>query len=99
MNAEITEYIASVKYAASAQPMQPKETLMSHEPTGRPSDRPWEKAAVDIYMLLMEKDYLITVEYITNFWESDRFRDTNASTCVRKLKSHFARKGILEVLI
>ena len=67
MNAEIKEYIVSVKYAASAQPVQPKETLMSHEPTGRPSDRPWEKAAVDIYIPLMEKDYLITVEYISNF--------------------------------
>ena len=58
MSAKIKEYIAIVKYAGSAQPMQPKETLMSHEPTHRPSDRPWEQAAVDIYISLMEKTIL-----------------------------------------
>lgn len=67
---------------------------MSHDPT----DRPWEKVAVDIYTI-DGKDYLITVDYFSNFWEVDRLRDTKASTCVRKLKSHFARNGIPHVVI
>ena len=50
---------------------------MSHEPT----DRPWEKVAVDICNL-DNKDYLITVDYFSNFWKTDRVRDTKASTCV-----------------
>ena len=50
---------------------------MSHEPT----DRPWEKVAVDICNL-DNKDCLITVDYLSNFWEIDRLRDTKASTCV-----------------
>ena len=67
---------------------------MSHEPT----DRPWEKVAVDICNL-DNKDCLITVDYLSNFWEIDRLRDTKASTCVWKLKSHFARNGIPDVVV
>ena len=67
---------------------------MSHEPT----DRQREKVPVDIYNL-DNKDYLITVDYFSNFLEIDRLRDTKASTCVRKLKSHFARNGIPDVVI
>ena len=67
---------------------------MSHEPT----DRPREKVPVDICNL-DNKDYLITVDYFSNFLEIDSLRDTKASTCVRKLKSHFARNGIPDVVI
>ena len=42
---------------------------------------------------------LITVDYLSNLWEIDRLRDTKASTCVWKLKSHFARNGIPDVVI
>ena len=40
-----------------------------------------EKVAVDICNL-DDKDYLITVDYFSNFWEIDRLRDSEASTCV-----------------
>ena len=66
---------------------------MGHEPT----DRPWEKVAVDICNL-DNKDYLISVNYFSNLWEIDRIRDTKASTCVQKLKSHFARNSIPDVI-
>ena len=65
---------------------QPKETLMCHEAP----DRPWEMTAIDT-CYIDGKQYLITVECFSNFWETDRLRDTKASTCVRKLKSHFVR--------
>lgn len=94
MSAEIKEYIAQCEICSQCSAKQPRETLMSHEPT----DRPWEKVAVDIYTT-DGKDYLITVDYFSNFWEVDRLRDTKASTCVRKLKSHFARNGIPDVVI
>ena len=41
---------------------------------------------------------LITVDCFSSFWEIDRLRDTKASTCVRKLKSHFARNGIPDIV-
>ena len=67
---------------------------MSHEAT----DRRWEKIAADIYNIDC-KDYPITVDYFSNFWEIDSLRDTKASTSVQKLKSHFARNGIPDVAI
>ena len=45
-------------------------TLMSHEPT----DRPWEKIGADIYTIF-GKDYLIIVDYFSNFWEIDCLPD------------------------
>ena len=72
----------------------PKETLMSHE---IPS-RPWEKIVIDIFTL-DGKDYLVTIDYYSNFWEVDRLPNTKASTTILKLKSHFARYGILDQVI
>lgn len=94
MSAEIKEYIAQCQICSQHSARQPKETLMSHEAT----DRPWEKVGADIYTIY-GKDYLISVDYFSNFWEIDRLRDTKASTCVRKLKSHFARNGIPDVVV
>ena len=62
-----------------------KEILMSHE---LPS-RPWEEIATDI-CTLDGKDYLITIDYYSNFWEVDRLSSTKPSTTILKLKSHFA---------
>ena len=94
MNAEIKQYITQCEICSQYSTKQAKETLMSHEPT----DRPWEKVAVDICNF-DNKDYIITVDYFSNFWEIDRLQDTKASTCVKKLKSHFARNGIPDVVI
>ena len=94
MSAEIKEYTTQCEICSQYSAKQAKEPLMSHEPT----DRPWEKVAVDICNL-DNKDYLITVDYFSNFWEIDRLINTKASTCVRKLRSHFARNGIPDVVI
>ncbi|XP_068723862.1 uncharacterized protein [Montipora capricornis] len=72
----------------------PKETLIPHED---PSCL-WEKIAVDIFTL-DGKDYLITRDYYSNFWEVDRLQNTKASTTILKLKSHFARYGIPDQVI
>ena len=66
-----------------------KETLMSHEV----QSRPWEKIATDIFTL-DGKDYLVTIDYYSNFWEVDRLPNSKASTTILNLKSHFARYGI-----
>ena len=71
-----------------------KETLMSHE---IPS-RPWEKIATDIFTL-DGKDYLVTIDYFSNFWEVDRFPKPKANSTILKLKSHFARYGIPDLVI
>ena len=67
---------------------------MSHEVPSRP----WEKIATDIFTL-DGKDYLVTIDYYSNFWEVDRLPNTKASTTILKLKSHFARYGIPDQVI
>ena len=73
---------------------QQKETLMSHEI----SERPWEKVGVDIF-ILYDVNYLVLIDYYSNVWEVNRLQDTKASTCIQKIKAHFARNGIPDVLI
>ena len=55
--------------------------------------RPWEKIVVDIFTL-DGKDYLVTIDYYSNFWEKDRLPSTKATTAILKLKGHFACYGI-----
>ena len=37
--------------------------------------------------------------YFSNFWEIDHLHDTKASTVHKKLKCHFARHGIPDIVI
>ena len=48
MSAEIKEHITQREICSQHSAKQAKETLITHEPT----DRPWEKVAVDIVSLL-----------------------------------------------
>ena len=45
------------------------------------------------------QDYLIVVDYFSNFWEIDHLPNTTASTVIKKLKCHFARQGIPDIVI
>ncbi|XP_028415786.1 uncharacterized protein K02A2.6-like [Dendronephthya gigantea] len=95
MTAEIKAKVATCETCQEC-PMkqQQKETLMNHEL----AHRPWEKVAADIFTVT-GKDYLILVDYYSNFWEINRLLNTKASTCIRKIKSHFAQNVIPDVLV
>lgn len=45
------------------------------------------------------KDYLITVDYFSYFWEIDYLAHTKSTTVIKKLKSHFAHQGIPDSVI
>ena len=62
---------------------------MSHPPPSRP----WEKVGVDIFTFA-EKDYLVTVDYSTGYFELDRLPSKAVSDVVYCLRQHFARHGI-----
>lgn len=65
------------------------ETLHPHEVEGGP----WAKVGTDLFTF-DSKNYLITVDYNSNFWEVDYLPDTKSSTVIRKVKAHFARQGV-----
>ena len=54
--------------------------------------RPWERIGVDLFTF-NNKDFLITLDYFSNYWEIDKLNNTLASTVILKLKSHFMRYG------
>ncbi len=60
-------------------------------------DRPWSKVGTDFFVF-NNREYLITVDYLSNFWEIDYLPDTKSSTVINKLKAHFARQGIPDIV-
>ena len=45
------------------------------------------------------KEYLVTVDYFSGFYEIDRLHSTTPNAVIRKLKEHFTRYGICSKLI
>ena len=94
MTNDVREHTQKCETCREFEQSQPKEPLMNHE---LPS-RPWQKVGADL-LTLNDKDYLVTVDYYSNFWEIDRLYDTASKTVIQKLKAHFSRYGIPEQLV
>lgn len=94
MTSQIADYISQCKVCAKYKNDQSKEPLLSHE---IPS-RPWEKVGCDLFMH-NGKDYLITVDYYSNFFEIDRLENKRAPEVIKKLKTHASRYGLFSTLI
>ena len=88
MASEIKEYIATCETCRKYETGQQKETFMGQDVPSRP----WERVATDLFTW-DNKDFLVTVDYYSNFWELDQLPDTRSKTVVRMLKYHFARHG------
>uniref|UniRef100_A0A3B3RV52 Gypsy retrotransposon integrase-like protein 1 n=1 Tax=Paramormyrops kingsleyae TaxID=1676925 RepID=A0A3B3RV52_9TELE len=94
MNEQIKTYVQQCDTCRAVDCNQQKETLRPHDMP----DRPWAKVGTDLFTF-DNKDYLITVDYYSNFWEIDYLTDTKSATVIRKLKGHFARQGIPDIVI
>ena len=66
-----------------------KEPLMSHSTP----NRVWEKVGVDVFMF-GDREYLITVDYLSGFFEIDRLPSKRVSDIIYCLKQQFARHGL-----
>ncbi|XP_030853177.1 uncharacterized protein K02A2.6-like [Strongylocentrotus purpuratus] len=94
MNADVKQFIQTCEACRMYEQQNQKETLMPHDIP----DRPWEKVGTDLFEL-NKKHYLVTVDYLSNFWEIDRLYDLGSRAVIGKLKSHFARYGIPSTVI
>ena len=94
MSSEIKQFIETCDVCRAYDKRQPKETLISHEVTGRP----WANVGVDLFSY-ESRNYLICVDYYSSFWEIDLLEDTRSATVIRKLKAQFARHGIPETCV
>ena len=66
-----------------------KETLRQHEE----GETPWSKIGVDLFEM-KGRNYLVTVDYYSNFLEVDYLLTTTTKQVITKLKGHFVRYGI-----
>ncbi|XP_062601076.1 uncharacterized protein K02A2.6-like [Saccostrea cucullata] len=94
MHSEISQYIQSCETCQMFETKQQKETLIPHDVP----DRPWMKVGTDLCSFA-GNDYLVTVDYFSNFWEIDFLENTKPATVIRKLRNHFARYGIPDIVI
>ena len=59
---------------------------------------PWKMVAQDLFTV-PHTDYLVTVDYYSDYWELDRILDTTSQTRIECSKAHFARHGIPDTII
>ena len=74
MNNEVKDYISRCDICLTYAPRQQKKPLLSHEVP----DRPWAKVATDLFQF-ENRDYLVTVDYFSDFFEVDRLYSTRRS--------------------
>ncbi|XP_064622352.1 uncharacterized protein K02A2.6-like [Lineus longissimus] len=94
MSAEIRSFVETCDTCATFADKQPPETLNLHDVP----DRPWSKVASDLFSF-KGKNYLVTVDYFSSFFELDYLHDITADTVIAKMKMHFARHGIPDILV
>ena len=84
LKALVTQCEACAKYA----PRHQKEPLMQPDTP----QRAWNSVSADI-MSLRGKEYLVTVDALSGFFEIDLLRQQAAAEVIVKIKMHFARYG------
>lgn len=81
--------VAGCAVCSAHQSANQKEPLMSHEAP----NRPWEKVGVDI-CTIKQRDYLVTVDSLSGYFEVDRLPSKRISDVIYCLKMQFARHGL-----
>ena len=94
MTRDIRQYVQACPVCATYPDKQPPESLKRHDLP----ERPWQKVGTDLFTFC-DRNYLITVDYFSNFIEVDYLPDTLSRTVVTKMKLQFARYGIPDILI
>ena len=94
MSSEIWTYTETCGTCATYGVKQSAENpMISEQP-----ERTWSKVASDLFSY-GGKTFLATVDCYSNFIEVDHLRNENSFTVICKLKAHFARQGIPDVLV
>ena len=89
LNADINDVVEQCEICQERSRAQPKEPLINHPLP----ERPWQMVGCDLF----DQDgqnYIVTVDYYSDFFEVDRLYSTAATSVIHKLKTHFARYGI-----
>lgn len=93
MQKQITEHILQCPICLTHRDSNAKEPMVTSEFP----DRPYQVLSTDLFYF-DDKNYLLTVDHYSRFFEIDYLPDTRAITVIRKLQTHFARYGICDIL-
>ena len=89
MTAEIKETVTNCTTCQEYKPAQKKEPMII---TPIPNNR-WQIVSSDLFSL-NNKNYLITVDHFSDYFEVSELRDTNSCTVIEILKQQFATHGV-----
>ena len=88
LNADIDTTVSSCETCQQHRNANQKETLISHQ---IPS-LPWQVVATDLFTL-HGRDYVLVVDYYSNFVEVEHLTDTTSKSVIAKIKAALARHG------
>ncbi|CAH8595836.1 unnamed protein product [Dicrocoelium dendriticum] len=94
MTGQIRDHVSNCEACRSHDIRQTKEPMMLPDVP----DRPWKIVAVDLFWD-NGKDYLLTVDYYSAYFEIDLLTTTTTEAVINKLRCKFARHGIPEELV
>ncbi|RLJ22807.1 hypothetical protein DJ031_00235 [bacterium endosymbiont of Escarpia laminata] len=94
MNAEVKDHISKCDVCNAHRPEQCREKLQTHEFP----HLPWAKVATDMFELDGHQ-YVILVDYYSNFFEINELKKTTTQAVVNALRPHFARHGVPSILV
>ena len=94
MNNDLTDYVSRCDTCASNRQHQQKEPMVLHNIP----KRPWSIVATDLF-LWDNTTYLVTVDSYSGWFEIEGLQKTTSNAIIQRLKQHFARYGIPDVLL
>ena len=94
MSKDIRNYVETCDTCATYGTKQAAQALQMHEVPSRP----WEKVGADL-LSFKGRQYLIKVDYYSQFFELDHIPETTSRKVIYKLKHHFSRHDIPDTLI
>ena len=93
INADIDRMVSSCETCLKHQAKQPKEPMTI---TDLPEE-PWQKVGTDLFHL-DGKNYLLMIDYLSNYPEMALFPSMSATCVITHMKSVFARHGIPQIV-
>lgn len=93
MSSQIKAAVERCPICQEHQRSQVKEPLASHAAP----ERPWQKVGIDLFSF-RNYNYLITVDYLSNYFEIDKLPTKRVCDIVYALKCQFARHGIPDIV-
>ena len=94
MSNDIKDTVTNCQICADFQACNSRQPLQTH----KIPDHPWSRVAADLFSL-HSKNYIVLVDYHSNFLEVSELLDTSASSVIQFLREQFSRHSIPDCLV